>query len=94
MRDEGLRMDAVTQLLVVEAAMESWSRSGRPLHSLTQAESMFQRCAKLGPRRAQESHDPRSVLCTLLCCAVHAALCMLRWAAFVASLSYCCPGLW
>lgn len=79
-------MDAVTQLLVVEAAMESWSRSGRPLHMLTQAESMFERCAKPGPRRVHESQDPRSFLCTMLCCAVHAVLgclcTMLCWAAF------------
>ena len=63
MRDQGLRMDAVTQLLVVEAAMESWCRSGRPQHMLTQAESMFERCAKPGPRRTHKSDETRSPLC-------------------------------
>ena len=61
MRDQGLRMDAVTQLFVVEAAMESWYRSGRPNHILTEAESMFERCAKPGPGPSSmhKSKDPR-----------------------------------
>ena len=59
MRDQGLRMDAVTQLFVVEAAMESWCRSGRFNHILAEAESMFARCAKPGPSSMHMSKDPR-----------------------------------
>ncbi|KAL3159557.1 hypothetical protein ABBQ38_009973 [Trebouxia sp. C0009 RCD-2024] len=59
MKDQGLHMDAVTQLFMVEAAMESWSRSGRPLHILAQAEDMFERCSKPGPRHTHKILDPR-----------------------------------
>ena len=68
-------MDAVTQLFVVEATMESWSRSGRPVHVLTQAEYMFERCSKPGPRKTHRSNIPRSLFYT-----VHAVLCMLHCA--------------
>lgn len=79
MRDQGLRMDAVTQLFVVEAAMESWCRSGRPHHILTQAEGMFERCATPGPgpRRMHKSNHPRSPPCTMLRCACCTGLLML-----------------
>lgn len=61
-------MDAVTQLFGVEAIMESWCRSGRPHHMLTQAETMFERCDKPGPCHMLKSSDSRSPPCTVLRC--------------------------
>ncbi len=42
MAKQGLEVDAVTQLLAIEAAMEAWAKAGRPAAALDQADQLLQ----------------------------------------------------
>ena len=63
MKEHGCQMDAITELHIVEADMESWSRLGCPADALTQAEEWFKLCAKPLPPRSLKPEDLRCCDC-------------------------------
>ena len=42
MAQQGLEVDAVTQLFAIEAAMEAWAKAGRPAAALDRADQLLQ----------------------------------------------------